>query len=178
MKTNNWFLKGLKKLGRTEKYPSEKFEVSSQINKKVEPEKFRPFHRSLHLYPVDSGACGACNMELQAISTPHYDMNRLGLFFTNTPRHADALIIMGVHSERMMEVLEKAYEAMPEPKLIVSLGNCAVSGELIGKTPELSRKALVNISGCPPNPYAILEAIMKAKEVTSTSKNSKGVSLK
>jgi Ni,Fe-hydrogenase III small subunit len=167
MKTNNWFLKGLTKLGRTEKFPSEKFEAKSQVNEKVKSEKFMPFNKSLHLYSIDSGACGACNMELQAISTPHYDMNRLGLFFTNTPRHADALIILGVHSERMVEVLEKAYNAMPKPKLIISLGDCALSGGLIGECPEISGKSVVNIPGCPPNPYAILEGIIKAKEVSS-----------
>lgn len=167
MKTNNWFLKGLKKHGRTEKYPRAESEAESMINKNVEIVKFKPFRKSLYLYPIDSGTCGACNMELQAIYTPHYDMNRLGLFFTNTPRHADALIIMGVHSDRMVEVLNEAYEAMPEPKLIVSLGDCAVTGGLIGEYPELSEKAVVNIPGCPPDPYTILEGIMKAKEVSS-----------
>jgi Ni,Fe-hydrogenase III small subunit len=166
MKTNNWFLKGLKKHGRTEKFPREKSEVASLVNEKVRL-TFKPFNRSLYLYPVDSGSCGACNMELQALSTPHYDMNRLGLFFTNTPRHADALVIMGVNSERMADVLEKAYSAMPEPKLVISLGDCALSGGLIGKCPELGKKAVVNIPGCPPDPYAILEGIIKAKDVSS-----------
>lgn len=167
MKTNNWFLKGLKKHGRTERFPREESEDISQVNEKVKPQKFKPFNRSLYLYPVDSGSCGACNMELQALYTPHYDMNRLGLFFTNTPRHADALIIMGVNSERMEEVLGKAYNAMPEPKLVISLGDCALFGGLIGRCPELSEKAVVNIPGCPPDPYAILEGIIKAKEVSS-----------
>lgn len=166
MKTNNWFLEGLKKHGRTEKFPREKPEIF-EVNEKVKPSKFRPFKRSLYMYPVDSGTCGACNMELQALYTPHYDMNRLGLFFTNTPRHADALLIMGVYSERMAEVLENAYNAMPEPKLVITVGECAISGGIIGKCPELSEKAIINIPGCPPDPYIILEGIMKAKEVSS-----------
>ena len=106
-------------------------------------------------------------MELQAISTPHYDMNRLALFLTNTPRHADALLIMGVYSKRMEDILERAYNAMPEPKLVVTLGDCAGPGGIIGKCPELSEKAVINIPGCPPDPYAILEGIVKARDVSS-----------
>jgi Ni,Fe-hydrogenase III small subunit len=167
MKINNWFLKGLKKHGRTEKLPNESTEVLSQVNGDVKSPQFRPFNRSLYLYPIDSGTCGACNMELQALTSPHYDMNRLGLFFTNTPRHADALLIMGVHSQRMVEVIDKAYNAMPNPKLIISLGDCALSGGLIGECPELSKKAILKIPGCPPTPNTLLEGLIKVKEVSS-----------
>ena len=72
-------------------------------------------------------------MELQAIYTPHYDMNRLGLFFTNTPRHADALLIMGLYTDKMSNIIENAYNAMPEPKLIITIGDCAMSGGKLGK---------------------------------------------
>ncbi len=106
-------------------------------------------------------------MELQALTTPHYDMNRFGLFFTNTPRHADALLIMGVHSDRMAEVIDRAYNAMPDPKLIISLGDCAISGGITGDYPHINKKSLLSISGCPPNPYTILEGIIKAKEVSA-----------
>lgn len=168
MKINNWFLKGLTRHGRTEKFPKQgKQEVIPKISEEVKPVNFRPFNRSFYLYPVDSGSCGACNMELQAISTPHYDMNRLKLFFTNTPRHADALVIMGVQTDRMVDILEKAYEAMPEPKLILNLGDCTSSTGLIGKCPDLSKKAVLTIPGCPPDPYSILEGIVKAKGESS-----------
>lgn len=167
MKITNWFLKGLTKYGRTEKFPKAESKNVFEVNKVLKPLKFRPFKRSFYIYPVDSGTCGACNMELQAISTPHYDMNRLGLFMTNTPRHADALLIMGVYSERMVDILERAYNAMPEPKLVVTLGDCAVTGGIIGKCPQLSENAVINIPGCPPDPYAILEGIVKARDVSS-----------
>lgn len=168
MKTNVWFLKGLKRLGRTERYPNrmsiteEKPKVNSGI-----AVKFSRFKRSFYLYQIDSGTCGACNLELQALSTPHYDLNRFGIFFTNSPRHADALVIMGVYSEKMEKVLESAYGAMPSPKLIIAMGGCAITGCDIGKHPKLSDKAVVSIPGCPPDPYAILNGIMKAKEVSS-----------
>ncbi len=170
MKTNIWFLKGLRKFGRTEKYPAEKYAQSVMepiVNSNATVKKFEQFKRSFYLYQVDSGTCGACNLELQALQTPHYDLNRLGLFFTNTPRHADALVIMGVYSEKMVKALENAYDAMPEPKLIIALGACAMSGGMIGKSPRLSKEAIVYIPGCPPNPYTILKGIMKAKEVSS-----------
>lgn len=215
MTTNAWFIKGIKKRGRTEKFPdgepvaaakwsteisgsgnvacptdaikngkwhpgrcvycrlcSPKYEPTgnvriSEVNKKVDLKSFKPFGRSLYIYAIDSGTCGACNMELHALSSPQYDLNRLGLFFTNSPRHADALVIMGVHSDRMASVIEKAYNAMPEPKLIIALGACAISGGIIGKPPKLSKMAIVCIPGCPPNPYTILEGIIKAKEAAS-----------
>lgn len=215
MKTNMWFLKGLKRHGRTERFPKKEpdevadwsTEISgsgkvncptqaivddkwvsgkciycrlcspkyvptgkasiSKVNKTIPPVGFKPFGRSLYIYVVDSGTCGACNMELQAISTPNYDMNRLGLFFTNSPRHADAIAIMGIHSEKMAAVLDKAYEAMPAPKLIIAIGACAISGGIMGKSPSISRDAIVSIPGCPPNPYTILDGIIKAKEAAS-----------
>ncbi|EQD38273.1 NADH ubiquinone oxidoreductase, 20 kDa subunit [mine drainage metagenome] len=127
--------------------------------------KFAPslLSRSFYLYPVDSGTCGACNTELLSILSPQYDASRLNIFLTNTPRHADALVIMGVYTEGMDDVVSKAYEAMPDPKLIITLGACAISGGVIGKAPVLSDKATVEIAGCPPSPYTILEAIVKAK---------------
>lgn len=166
MRVDNWFLKGLEKHGRTERYPPDGPRTVHRLEQN-EPPNFRPFGRSLYLYVVDAGTCGACNLELQALGTPHYDLNRLGMFFTNTPRHADALIVMGMRSERMEKVLENAYEAMPGPKLIISLGDCACSGGPLGPPPALSGKAVVHVPGCPPDPYAILEGIMKAKEVSS-----------
>ncbi len=123
----------------------------------------RLLSRSFYLYQVDSGTCGACNAELLSILSPQYDASRLNIFLTNTPRHADALILMGVYTEGMDEVISKAYEAMPDPKLIIALGTCAISGGVIGKAPVLSSKAVVEIQGCPPSPYTILEAIVEAK---------------
>ena len=121
------------------------------------------FHRSLYIYPLDSGSCGGCNVELLNIFTPHYDANRLGIFITNSPRHADAIVIMGVYTQGMEEPLKMAYEAMPEPKIIIAMGACAISGGIIGKAAMDPAKYNVQIAGCPPSPYTILSALKAAR---------------
>lgn len=119
--------------------------------------------RSIYLYRLDSGSCGACNTEFAAIFDPQYDANRLRIFETNTPRHADAIVIMGIATEGMQEALERAYEAMPDPKLIIALGACAVTGGILGKPPLDRTRYDVEIAGCPPSPYTVLEAIDRAR---------------
>ena len=125
--------------------------------------KEKLFRKSLYLYRLDSGSCGACNVELGTIFDPQYDANRLNIFMTNTPRHADAIVIMGIMTEGMKEALDMAYEAMPEPKLIISLGACAISGGILGNSPLERGKYNVEIAGCPPSPYTILEALAKSR---------------
>jgi Ni,Fe-hydrogenase III small subunit len=120
----------------------------------------RVFRRSFHVFPVDLGTCGACNTELKLISAPQLDMTRFGIFFTGSPRHADALLVMGVSNRMMEEPLRRAYEAMPSPKLVIALGTCAASG---GIFKESGIRADVVVAGCPPSPYTILDALLKAK---------------
>ncbi len=121
------------------------------------------FNKSFHLFPFDSGACGACNAELHNIASPQYDMTRFGIFFTNTPRHADAIVIMGVWTQGMKKALDLALDAMPGPKLVIALGACAATGGIMGKGALAEEKYDVVIGGCPPNPYTILSALEKAR---------------
>ena len=123
------------------------------------------FHRSFYIYPLDSGSCGGCNVELMNIFTPHYDANRLGLFITNSPRHADAIVVMGVFTEGMIDPLRLAYEAMPDPKIVIALGACAISGGIIGNPALDMSRYNVRIAGCPPSPYTIIKALLAAKGV-------------
>ncbi len=129
---------------------------SSNHNEKI-------FRKSLYIYPLDSGACGGCNAELFNIFSPQYDANRLNIFITNTPRHADAIVIMGIFTEGMKRALDLAYDAMPAPKVIIALGTCAISGGILGKAPLDREKYSVQIAGCPPSPYTILAALQKAR---------------
>lgn len=200
----SWFLKGIKRGIRTEKFPKEKPLEVAPWSTKIEGEgkvncptnaiednkwaqekcvfcrrcfpSYKPtgdvnifkvekrnptFRKSFYIYPIDVGTCGGCNLELKLLTSPQYDMSRFGIFFTNTPRHADALLVMGIMTEGMREALMRAYEAMPEPKLIILLGACAISGGLLGLPPEI--KGDVRIAGCPPNPYTILKALVETK---------------
>jgi Ni,Fe-hydrogenase III small subunit len=121
------------------------------------------FKRSFHIYILDAGSCGACNLEVQALGNPLYDLNRLGIFFTNTPRHADALLVVGVVADAMRDVLVETYEAIPEPKLVFAVGSCASSGTLFGLSVTKVLKTDIIVPGCPPNPYTILDALIRAK---------------
>ena len=127
--------------------------------KKTEP----ALKKSFYIYKLDSGTCGACNVELGTIFDPQFDANRLNIFATNSPRHADAIVIMGILAEGMREALKNAYEAMPEPKLIIALGACAISGGILGDSPMVREDYHVEIAGCPPSPYTILEALARAR---------------
>jgi Ni,Fe-hydrogenase III small subunit len=119
--------------------------------------------RSFYIYPLDSGSCGACNMEFLSIFNPQYDANRLRIFMTNSPRHADALLVMGVRTEGMEKVLKEAMDAMPGPKVVIAMGACAISGGIIGSSVLSHDQVTLEIAGCPPSPYSIISAIMKLR---------------
>jgi formate hydrogenlyase subunit 7 len=122
--------------------------------------------RSLHVFLVDVGSCNACNLEVLALSNPYYDLSRLGVFFTNSPRHADVLLVVGVPTEEMLEPLRRAYEALPSPKAVVAVGACAVSGGAFRGNPGLhgGLDGLVPVDlwvpGCPPAPIQLLDALL------------------
>ncbi len=123
--------------------------------------------RSLHLFLVDVGSCNACNLEVLALANPYYDLQRLGIFFTNSPRHADVLVVVGVPTAEMVEPLRRAYDALPAPKAVVAVGACPISGGVFAGTEGLA-SALdglvpvdVYVPGCPPTPTAILDGLLK-----------------
>jgi Ni,Fe-hydrogenase III small subunit len=123
--------------------------------------------RSLHLFLIDVGSCDACNREVLALANPRYDASRLGIFFTNSPRHADVLVVVGVPTPEMREPLRRAYEALPGPKAVVAVGVCAISGGVFAGTPGLagSLEEIVPVDryvpGCPPPPVAVLDAVLR-----------------
>jgi Ni,Fe-hydrogenase III small subunit/Pyruvate/2-oxoacid:ferredoxin oxidoreductase delta subunit len=95
------------------------------------PER-KAFKRSLHIRHVDAGSCNGCESELQALNNPFYNLHRLGIFFTPSPRFADLLLVTGPVTSAMHEPLKAAYDAMPEPRWIMAVGTCAVSGGISG----------------------------------------------
>ena len=120
------------------------------------------FTRSLHVMVVDAGDCGACLNEVRQLNNPLYNMHRLGIFLTATPRTADVLLVVGPVSENMRGPLLKTYEAMPDPKRVVAVGTCAITGGVFGES-FMSAGGVgavlpvdLEIPGDPPPPLAIL----------------------
>ena len=134
--------------------------------------------RSLAIRHVDAGSCNGCEHELGAVSNPLYDLPRLGLDIVASPRHADILLVTGVVTTRMAGPLRAAYDAMPEPRLVAALGDCALGCGVLASPGELApplRELLpvdLEIPGCPPTPVQIAEALIDALEARFASATS------
>ena len=115
---------------------------------------------------VDAGSCNGCEHELTLASSPYYDLQRFGLGVVASPRHADVLLVTGPVTTRMRDPLLTAYAAMPEPRLVAALGDCALGCNLLGSPEEIVGAVDtllpvdLRIPGCPPTPEAIAEALL------------------
>ncbi len=122
--------------------------------------------RSLAIRHVDAGSCNACEHELTATAAPQYDLQRFGFDIVASPRHADVLLVTGPVTTRMRAALLAAYEAMPEPRRVAALGDCALGCGVLGDASQLAvpleelLPVEIRIPGCPPSPQAIAEAIL------------------
>jgi len=133
----------------------------------------KKFGRSLHIRQVDTGSCGACVSEIIACSNPVYDIQRFGINFVASPRHADCLLVTGPVSRNMTMALKSTYEAMPEPKFVITLGDCSLDGGLFkesyyipGPVKSIVPVAL-HIPGCPPEPETIIKSLLAFLTVSS-----------
>ncbi|HVB78062.1 MAG TPA: oxidoreductase [Candidatus Nitrosotalea sp.] len=123
---------------------------------------------SLAVRHVDAGSCNGCESELNSVANTFYDLQRFGINIVASPRHADVLLITGPVTRRMREPLLRAYEAMPEPRLVAALGDCALGCNLLGLPSEhldgveSVLHVDVRIEGCPPSPAAIASALEAA----------------
>jgi Ni,Fe-hydrogenase III small subunit/formate hydrogenlyase subunit 6/NADH:ubiquinone oxidoreductase subunit I len=124
--------------------------------------------RSLHIREVDAGSCNGCEMEIVGLNSPVYDVERFGIHFVASPRHADMLLVTGPVSRNMELALRKTYDATPAPRLVVAVGACGCSGGIFGQNyaslggVDKVIPVDVYIPGCPPNPHALLHGILLA----------------
>lgn len=125
------------------------------------------FGRSLHIRTLDTGSCAVCEQEIRLLSAPHYDLHRLGFFFTPAPRHADLLLVTGPMVRAFEVAARKAYDAMPGPKVVVATGACALGGvyqadPFVRGQVDAVLPVDVWIPGCPPSPLALLHGLSVA----------------
>ena len=139
-------------------------EAGERLKAKVQ----RLFGHSLHIRHVDAGSCNACESEIKLLLNPYYDIQRLGIFFTTSPRHADLLLVTGPVTRAMEGALRQTYEAMPDPRLVVAVGACACSGGIFGPS-AFSQGGVENvlpvdvfIPGCPPSPLTLIHGLLLA----------------
>ena len=138
------------------------------IGAQLGAEVHRRFGRSLHIRQVDAGSCNGCELEIHAVANPVYNIEGAGIRFVASPRHADLLLVTGPVSAHMEIALRRTYEAMPDPKLVVAIGDCGCTGGIFGES-HASRGRVSNVlpvdaavPGCPPSPTRILQGILTA----------------
>lgn len=128
----------------------------------------RRLGRSLHVRHLDAGSCNGCDWEISALLNPIHDVQRLGIDFVASPRHADLLLVTGVMTRNLEEAALRAFEAMPEPRLVVAVGACAISGGVFAGS-YAGRDGItgvlpvdVFVPGCPPRPEALIQGLLMA----------------
>lgn len=140
--------------------------TGERFEHEVDKHSRRAFGRSLHIRHVDAGSCNGCESELQALNNPFYNLHRLGIFFTPSPRFADVLLVTGPVTKAMREPLLRTWEAMPAPRWVIATGTCAVSGGVTGGNYACADgldgvvPVDVYLPGCPPNPAALIHALL------------------
>jgi Ni,Fe-hydrogenase III small subunit len=140
------------------------------IARQIDARARKRLGRSLHIREVDAGSCNGCELEISALNNPYYDIERFGMHFVASPRHADCLLVTGPVTRNMADPLKRTYDATPDPKIVVAIGDCAhdcgvfAGGYgVVGAVYKIFPVDVV-VRGCPPEPRAILLGILAALE--------------
>ena len=150
----------------TEAPPSRDDAALAELAQSLERASRRRLGRSLSIREVDAGSCNGCELEIHALSNAFYDLERFGLKFVASPRHADVLLVTGPVTKNMRQALERTFAATPDPKWVVAVGDCALDGGLFAGSYAVAggvKDVLpvdLHIPGCPPNPKALLAGLL------------------
>jgi Ni,Fe-hydrogenase III small subunit len=163
-------LKNLLRRPVTEIAPSPDDATLAELAAKLDRAARRRLSRSLAIREVDAGSCNACELEIHALNNAFYDLERFGLRFVASPRHADVLLVTGPVTKNMREALMRTYAATPDPKWVVAVGNCAVDGGIFAGSYAVTGgvgnvvPVDLHIRGCPPNPTELLKGLLALLE--------------
>jgi len=166
------FFESLMRRPLTEAAPVPDEEMLAELGASVERAARRRLGRSLSIREVDAGSCNGCELEIHALNNAFYDLERFGLHFVASPRHADVLLVTGPVTRNMREALERTYNATPDPKWVVAVGDCAVDGGIFSGSYAVvgGVSAVVpvdlHIRGCPPRPAQLLKGLLTLLEPT------------
>ena len=161
---------GLIRPALTEKQPVSDDAELAELAGKLDASAQRRLGRSLSIRQVDAGSCNGCELEIHALNNAFYDLERFGLKFVASPRHADVLFVTGPVTKNMREALERTYRATPSPKWVVAVGDCAIDGGLFAGSYAVvgGVSAVVpvdlHIRGCPPRPRDLLSGLLALME--------------
>jgi len=140
---------------------------------RINAELLQLLGRALAIRHVDAGSCNGCELEIHGTNNPYYNLEGMGIKFVASPRHADLLLVTGPVSRNMEEALRRTYDAMADPKLVVAVGDCGCDGGIFGEN-YASRGRVANVlpvdvavSGCPPDPAAIIRGILTAVAISA-----------
>ncbi len=157
----------------TEPAPAPDASALAELATKVDRAAQARLGRSLAIREVDAGSCNGCELEIHALSNAFYDIERFGLRFVASPRHADVLLVTGPVTKNMRQALERTYNATPDPKWVVAVGGCAIDGGIfrgsyacVGGVCETVPVDL-HINGCPPSPTDLLKGLLALLEHVS-----------
>jgi Ni,Fe-hydrogenase III small subunit len=163
-------LEGMLSRPLTEAPPTPDDAALAELAAKLETAARRRLGRSLSIREVDAGSCNGCELEIHALNNAFYDLERFGLRFVASPRHADVLMVTGPVTKNMREALERTYNATPAPKWVVAIGDCAANGGIFAGSYAVAGGVKdvipvdLHIRGCPPRPVQLLQGLLALVE--------------
>jgi Ni,Fe-hydrogenase III small subunit len=162
-----YLLSGLLFPPLTERKPKLEDEELAELAARLDRAARRKLGRSLSIRQVDAGSCNGCELEIHALNNAFYDLERFGIRFVASPRHADVLLVTGPVTKNMREALERTYALTPSPKWVVAVGDCAINGGVFSESYAVEGAVAsvipvdLHIRGCPPRPVQLLEGLLR-----------------